>query len=190
MKLKFLGTRGGVPVSGADKSFGNSTSCVSVALDGVSYIFDAGNGILNFETDLKTNPAASQIRIFLSHYHFDHLLGFPFFQPLYSKKFDIRVHLPTFGNIKGIEALQKLVSPPLFPVDLAVLGEHVTFLDFEPGDLISDGDAVSVETKLFNHPGGVCAYKLVSESKSIVVLVASYYMKWKKLEKTTTKMCK
>ena len=54
MKLKFLGTRGGVPVSGADKSFGNSTSCVSVTLDGVSYIFDAGNGILNFETDLKT----------------------------------------------------------------------------------------------------------------------------------------
>ena len=89
MKLKFLGTRGVVPVSGADKSFGNSTSCVSVALDGVSYIFDAGNGILNFETDLKTNPAASQIRIFLSHYHFDHLLGFPFFQPLYSKKFDM-----------------------------------------------------------------------------------------------------
>ena len=170
MKLKFLGTRGGVPVSGADKSFGNSTSCVSVALDGVSYIFDAGNGILNFETDLKTNPAASQIRIFLSHYHFDHLLGFPFFQPLYSKKFDIRVHLPTFGNIRGIEALQKLVSPPLFPVDLAVLGEHVTFLDFEPGELISDGDAVSVETKLFNHPGGVCAYKLVSGSKSIVYL--------------------
>ena len=116
-------------MSGADKSFGNSTSCVSVVLDGVSYIFDAGNGILNFETDLKTNPAASQIRIFLSHYHFDHLLGFPFFQPLYSKKFDIRVYLPTFGNVRGIEALQKLVSPPLFPVDLAVLGEHVTFLD-------------------------------------------------------------
>ncbi len=159
-----------MPVSGADKSYGNSTSSVSVVLNGVSYIFDAGNGILNFETNLKINPAASQIRIFISHYHFDHLLGFPFFQPLYSNKFEIKVYLPTFGNIMGVEALQKLVSPPLFPVDLAVLGEHVTFLDFKPGEMIFDGEAISVETKLFTHPGGVCAYKLINGAKSIVYL--------------------
>ena len=170
MKLKFLGTRGGVPVSGTHKSYGNSTSCVRIAIDGVSYIFDAGNGILNFETDAQKNPDTEEIRLFISHYHFDHLIGFPFFQPLFSKSFDIKVYLPNFENIKGFDALQKLVSPPLFPVDLSVLGKNVTFVEFNPGEAIIKENDFSIETKLFSHPGGVCAYKLVSGFKSIVYL--------------------
>ncbi len=170
MKLKFLGTRGGVPVSGTHKSYGNSTSCVSIAIDGVSYIFDAGNGILNFETDAQKNPDTEEIRLFISHYHFDHLIGFPFFQPLFSKSFDIKVYLPNFENIKGFDALQKLVSPPLFPVDLSILGKNVTFVEFEPGEEIIKENGFSIETKLFPHPGGVCGYKLSNGAQSIVYL--------------------
>ena len=170
MKLKFQGTRGGLPVSGTNKNYGQSTSCVSVDLEEASFIFDAGNGILNFDIDFKTNPSASKIRLFLSHYHFDHLIGLPFFQPLFSKAFDVKVYLPAFERVKGFEALQKLISPPLFPVDLSVLGEHVSFLDFDPGKRISEISNVLVETKQFPHPGGVCAYKLVSGSKSITYL--------------------
>ena len=115
MRLKFQGTRGGLPVSGTDKNYGQSTSCVSVDLEEASFIFDAGNGILNFDIDFKTNPSASKIRLFLSHYHFDHLIGLPFFQPLFSKAFDVKIYLPAFERVKGFEALQKLISPPLFP---------------------------------------------------------------------------
>ena len=170
MKLKFLGTRGGVPVSGTHKSYGNSTSCVSITIDGVSYIFDAGNGILNFEIDRQKNPDAREIRLFLTHYHFDHLIGLPFFQPLFAKEFNVKVYLPNFDNIKGFDALQKLISPPLFPVDLSILGKNVTFIEFMPGEEIIKENGFSIKTKLFPHPGGVCGYKLNDGAKSVVYL--------------------
>ena len=170
MKLKFLGTRGGVPVSGTHKSYGNSTSCVGIEIDGVSYIFDAGNGILNFENDHKKSVGSEEIRLFLTHYHFDHLIGFPFFQPLFMKEFDVKVYLPNFENFTGFEALQKLISPPLFPIDLSILGENVTFIEFEPGEEIIKENGFSIKTKLFPHPGGVCGYKLNYGAKSVVYL--------------------
>ena len=141
-----------------------------MAIDGVSYIFDAGNGILNFEIDRQKNPDAGEIRLFLTHYHFDHLIGLPFFQPLFAKKFNVKVYLPNFDNIKGFDALQKLISPPLFPVDLSILGKNVTFVEFMPGEEIIKENGFSIKTKLFPHPGGVCGYKLNYGAKSVVYL--------------------
>ena len=61
------------------------------------------------------------------------------------KEFDVKVYLPNFENFTGFEALQKLISPPLFPIDLSILGENVTFIEFEPGEEIIKENSFSLK---------------------------------------------
>ena len=158
-KLIFWGTRGGLP-SGEITSakYGLATCCVGLVLSDRHVVFDAGSGISLFGNKIETNDI-KPIDIFIGHYHYDHLIGLPFFTPLFNKNRNIRVFLPNLEDRNGIDAIDKLISPPLFPISREMFSETVSFHSFFPGDTIELNEKCSVETSLFPHPGQNCGFR-------------------------------
>ncbi|MBA2678391.1 MAG: MBL fold metallo-hydrolase [Ktedonobacteraceae bacterium] len=133
--LRFWGVRGSYPTPGRHTlRHGGNTACVEVQAGPHILIFDAGSGIIGLgkelmdvvhkQTDLR---AGMNIALFLTHGHGDHLVGFPFFTPL----FDPHAHIDLFGPQLAGQDIEQLVtplmSPPYFPVDVRQLPSQRTF---------------------------------------------------------------
>jgi phosphoribosyl 1,2-cyclic phosphodiesterase len=133
--VRFWGVRGSYPTPGPHTlRHGGNTACVEVQVGGQRLIFDAGSGIIGLgntlvlhESDQESDKEQLDVTLFITHGHGDHLLGFPFFAPL----FDTRTHIHLFGPDLAGHGIEKLVtslmSPPYFPVDLRKLPSHRTF---------------------------------------------------------------
>ncbi len=129
--VRFWGVRGSYPTPGPQTlRHGGNTACVEVQVGGLRLIFDAGSGIIGLGSKILQqveDGGKLDITLFITHAHSDHLLGFPFFAPL----FDERTHLHLFGPQLAGQNIEQLVtslmSPPYFPVDLRKLPSHRTF---------------------------------------------------------------
>lgn len=129
--VRFWGVRGSYPTPGPGTlRHGGNTSCVEVQAGPHTLIFDAGSGIIRLgETLLQQSSKLSSLdlALFFTHAHGDHLIGFPFFAPL----FDIRTNLHLFGPRLAGRDIEKLVttvmSPPYFPVDVRQLPSRRTY---------------------------------------------------------------
>ncbi|HEY4383333.1 MAG TPA: MBL fold metallo-hydrolase [Ktedonobacteraceae bacterium] len=129
--VRFWGVRGSYPTPGPQTlRHGGNTACVEIQVGGRRLIFDAGSGIIRLGSELLLNINDAEqldVALFITHGHGDHLIGFPFFAPL----FDARTHIHLFGpQLAGQEVEQlvtSLMSPPYFPVDLRKLPSHRTF---------------------------------------------------------------
>lgn len=157
MKVRFWGVRGSVPCPGAQTMrYGGNTACIEVRLperDRV-IIVDAGSGIRALGNHLldveKAQPIQAQI--FLSHTHWDHIMGFPFFRPIYSPSTQIRVYGPVSyeqDTLEGIVGGQ--MSYRYFPVREAELAAEIKYIELKEGrfDL---GEGLFLRTKYLNHP--------------------------------------
>jgi phosphoribosyl 1,2-cyclic phosphodiesterase len=164
----FLGVRGSTPCSGIDyQIFGGHTSCVLVDVNDKILIFDAGSGIFSANKILKDRDI-KEFDLFFSHVHLDHILGLPFFMPLWRPDVKIRIHAGSLGPYGGIEHfLKKTFSAPLFPVEFSNLPAQISFHDFEPGADIQIDDLVRVKTCALNHPNGAVAYRTNFMGKSV-----------------------
>ena len=112
------------------------------------------------------NHNVTKIDIFIGHYHYDHIIGLPFFLPLFDKKKEIVLHLPNLDGRKGIDALKTLISPPLFPINLEDISNNISINAFTPNDKIKINDNIFAESILLDHPGGNTGYKLsINKSK-------------------------
>jgi phosphoribosyl 1,2-cyclic phosphodiesterase len=133
--VKFYGTRGSIPVCDRDfQDFGGNTTCVMLrGEDGQIAILDAGSGIRNLGKDLFSSGHQQHGTMFiaLSHFHWDHLQGFPFFGPAY----DPRRHftISTFGRIGEDKELRTIFAGQMqreyFPVPLEQMGAKFEFLE-------------------------------------------------------------
>lgn len=136
-------------------------------------IFDAGTGIRELGEDLArrnkaTEAGASGLRahIFISHLHWDHVQGFPFFCPVFVKGNEIHLYGGSGlnGTVRGLLAYQ--MCSPNFPISLDELEASLTFHDLEPGERVAvDGATVLAES--LNHPGGSFGYRLEKDGKVI-----------------------
>ena len=172
MRVRFWGARGSIPVSGRryDK-YGGNTACVEIrARDGSVIIVDAGTGIRELGNLLLTEEPGV-INMLLTHAHWDHILGFPFFLPLYSSKTRLEVH----GCPAAIRSVQQILedtmSPPNFPVDLSEVSAQVNFNGECPSDFHIGG--IAIETIALNHPNGGFGYKFTEDGASFVFLTAN-----------------
>ncbi len=158
--LIFWGTRGGLPSGEVTSAkYGLATSCVELALSDRHIILDAGSGISLFGKQIEPDSKKA-IDILIGHYHYDHLIGLPFCVPLFNKNQPVRIFLPELDGKPGINAIDKLISPPLFPITRQMFTDSVSFHSFTPGETWELSPDIFVSTHLFPHPGQNCGYRL------------------------------
>ena len=167
MRIRFWGTRGSIPTPGhRTVRYGGNTACVEVR-DSTDHllVLDAGTGLRELGIKLNgTSPLV--VDLFLSHLHWDHIQGIPFFRPAYDPKSTLRLWGPT--QHRPLKELLGLgMDDPFFPVDLDGLPVHLEVHEFESGSTRSVGPYRVSATSIF-HPAPALAYRIEADSRSIV----------------------
>jgi phosphoribosyl 1,2-cyclic phosphodiesterase/CheY-like chemotaxis protein len=166
--VRFWGVRGSVPVPGPDTvRYGGNTACIEVRVGGEIIILDSGTGIraLGEALDAEFGEHPRPVTLLVSHLHWDHVQGFPFFKLLYTTGRSLRV-LGFEGPGESLASVfAKQMQTPHFPISLAQLPAHVQFeelhsLDFSIG-------SVRVQAAFVNHPGICVGYRLSTERFSV-----------------------
>lgn len=170
--VRFWGVRGSIACPGPDLArYGGHTPCVEIRCGDRILIFDAGTGIRPLGNLLMKQAGASGLNIFLSHFHLDHVTGLPFFAPLYSADHAVRLWA---GNLKPVmsleEAVEKLMSFPLFPIEVETFKAKVEFRDFRSGDTLNPYPGIVLRTAPLNHPGGATGYRVDFGGRSVAYL--------------------
>ena len=153
--------------------YGGNTTCIEVEAAGETFILDGGTGIRNLGLEMVKNDELEHCHILLTHTHWDHINGFPFFTPAYipGRKFVIMAgHLKEAGGIERVFDAQ--MEQPVFPVPLGAMESNLEFLDFRSGeDLdISLSSNVKVTTAPLNHPNGATGYRIEYDGKSMCLI--------------------
>jgi len=168
MRLRFWGVRGSIASPGPDTAaVGGNTSCVEVVCGSTRIVLDAGTGLRGLGNEILREGGATSLTLLLSHYHWDHIQGLPFFVPVYMKGSDLTIVGGANGVMSVREALTHQMSAPLFPVRLDEVGARLTTREVKMGDTFDVGEA-RVTVAKGNHPGGVMAYRIEHEGKSVV----------------------
>lgn len=171
MYLRFWGTRGSIPVPGSNTlKYGGNTPCIELRSDNNElFIFDAGTGIRNLGKLLIDENYDQKIRIFLSHFHWDHIQGLPFFQPLYQQNREI-VFIGESNHEKSIEdLLSGQMNSYYFPMDLKDVASKISFERIESNKNYHFGNFL-IQTLPANHSSSTLAFKIISDNKSIVYM--------------------
>lgn len=151
--------------------YGGNTSCVELTLDDKTIIIDSGTGILNLGKDLIKRKIA-EATLLISHTHWDHINGFPFFMPAYQEKALLNIHAPRLNDGSSVKRIFEVqMSDPFFPRPMNTLPSSLLFHDFNSGDPFElfDGE-VTVKTASLNHPNGATGYRIDYQGKSIAYI--------------------
>ncbi len=124
-------------------------------------IFDAGTGLRAFGNTLVKNTAVRDVDIFLSHCHLDHVVGLPFFAPFFAEGYKVRVWAGNLLPATSVEqVMRKLMSSPLFPVEVEIFKAAIEFHDFRSGDILRPYEGIALHTAPLDHPDGASGYRL------------------------------
>jgi len=172
MKIKFYGTRGSIPVCDRDfLEFGGNTTSIKITRDdGRISVLDAGTGIRQLGIDLiEEGIGQGDLFIAFSHFHWDHIQGFPFFAPAYNS--DMEINVLALGKDSDIDNLEGIfkgqMRPEYFPVPLESMGATFNFLRLNRNELKLNNSSVRVIKQ--SHPGGSYGYRLEYNGKSLVI---------------------
>ncbi len=152
------GTRGSIPTPGQGTiRYGGNTTCFEVRYRGISLIFDAGSGIRPLGMELL-EKGPNTIHIFLTHFHWDHIQGFPFFLPLYDPEDSIKVIGPRQEDIDVQNLFAGQMGPIYFPVPFSVVAadmefQHLNHGSYELGDF-------AIDVMRVKHPSFVIGYRI------------------------------
>ncbi|MEZ0256958.1 MAG: response regulator [Chthoniobacter sp.] len=169
--VKFWGVRGSIPTPGQTTVFfGGNTSCVEIRADGEIIVLDAGSGIRPLGESLAAEFRGQRmdITLLITHTHWDHIQGFPFFLPAYEAQ--NRVHILGYeGARDGLAAtLAGQMESPYFPIALKQMPGNIIIEELK--EMTFNVGKVRVEACFSNHPGVCVGYKLFTSSGTIVYL--------------------
>jgi phosphoribosyl 1,2-cyclic phosphodiesterase len=171
MKLTFWGVRGSIPTPGKHTvRYGGNTPCLELRLDDDRLIiFDAGTGIRSFGDYLINNGESVKAHLFISHPHWDHIQGFPFFKPAFIPGNELTI----VGTERAEKPLSEIISEQMnriyFPVQLHDLKAKIKFIPvLEEGEM----NVYDAKVKMIyvNHPGFALGYRVEHKGKSIVYI--------------------
>ena len=169
LQMRFWGVRGSTPAPGKDKLvYGGNTPCVEIRdASGHILIFDGGSGMRELGQQLATEFSGRDLaaNLFLTHFHWDHIQGIPYFRPLFAPTTTLGVHSWTSGQ-ETRRILEGQMRTPYFPVHLADVSARLRF-DQMKSERVKLGE-VSVESFPLNHPQGAYGYRIEAGGKSIV----------------------
>src|SRR5216684_8228371 len=167
MVVRFWGVRGSLASPGASTlKTGGNTACVEVRCGKETVIFDLGTGLRPLGAALMRNGPV-RASLFLSHYHWDHIAGLPFFAPAYDPRSELTIHGATRRGRDVRQILSGQMVDPYFPVDLGVLNARLRFVTLQNGGVLHLGKAVMKAAEL-NHPGGALGFRLEHEGRAMV----------------------
>lgn len=160
--IRFWGVRGSIPCPGpATRRYGGNTPCVEVRCGSRLIILDAGTGLRELGAELANGNGAIDADILLTHCHYDHVIGIPFFAPFYQPQHRFRIWagnlLPEF-QLKPV--MQAMMSEPLFPIGIDTFRADIDYRDFRAGETIAPGDDITIHTIALHHPGGATGYRI------------------------------
>ncbi|MFN9810975.1 MAG: MBL fold metallo-hydrolase [Deltaproteobacteria bacterium] len=168
LRVRFWGVRGSIPTPGPSTvAIGGNTSCVEMRAGDHILVFDGGTG-LRLLGDALAKEMPRTVHLFFSHVHWDHIQGFPFFTPAFVKGNTIHLYggANTVGTVET--ALAGQMETPNFPVHLRDLPAALTFNDLHEGEVVELAGGVCVRNASGNHPGGVFAYRVEYQGRSVV----------------------
>lgn len=169
MKIRFWGVRGSIPSPGPKTvRYGGNTTCIEVRSDdGELIILDAGSGIFPLaQTLLKELPVKAHV--FITHTHWDHIHGLPFFIPFFIPGNSVRIHgAYDVISSQGIEQIMDVqMQYSYFPIREAELKACIEYQTLEIGEVVTIGDATVTNT-LLNHPVIDFGYRVDCKGKSM-----------------------
>ncbi|HEY2931715.1 MAG TPA: MBL fold metallo-hydrolase [Acidobacteriota bacterium] len=169
LRLKFWGVRGSTPTPQIENlSYGGNTPCVEIRTpENEVFIFDGGTGVRNLGDALTEEFKDRKITatFFLTHYHWDHIQGIPFFKPLYSTENEFVFHsFRSYYSVK--EMLEGQMKNPYFPVDFDFLPSRRSFIEIDR-DPIKFGNLTIYPFPL-NHPDGARGYRIEYDGAAII----------------------
>ena len=167
--LRFWGVRGSIACSGPRTvRYGGNTSCIEVRCGERLLIFDGGTGLRYLGHTLK---GAVDADLYLTHTHFDHVCGLPFFKPFFDPKNRWRLwagHLAEGMTLRRV--LGEFMMSPLFPVPPQVFRARMEYREFKAGETLNAGSDVAVRTATLNHPDGATGYRIEYGGRSLCYL--------------------
>lgn len=165
---RIWGARGSLPVAPVEPSaYGANTPCVEVRCGGRLIILDAGTGIFALGQSLLAE-AVREADILFTHCHYDHIEGLPFFRPLHTRDWTLRLwsgHMA--GRMTTREMVEGYMRQPYFPVGPECFCSSASYNDFTPGEMLNDGDGIHIHTAPLNHPGGAVGYRIEYAGRAI-----------------------
>lgn len=162
--LTFWGTRGSIPTPGPQTArYGGNTACISIShSDGRLVILDAGSGLRPLGHDLMQNHKETlSADILLSHTHWDHIQGLPFFKPLSASGNSFCIYGAAQEGVSLREILKRQMDPMVFPVPLSALAATIQVNEISEGDFPLSGFRVGAFR--LRHPGTTLGYRLAPE---------------------------
>lgn len=167
LRLRFWGVRGSIACpSPSHVRYGGNTSCLEVSAGEHSIILDAGTGIRPLGHSFIERGIKSA-HLLLTHSHWDHINGFPFFAPGFRPGHEFHIMAGHLKDDAIREVLAGQMTQPTFPVPLEAMRANLNFEDFEAGNEFSIGAAVKVKTAPLNHPNGATGYRIEHGGKSL-----------------------
>lgn len=166
LSFRFWGVRGSLPAAGAHTvRYGGNTPCLEVRAADRTFIVDMGSGLRALGESIGFGPHVATV--LMTHYHYDHVQGLPFFGPMYNPKNRFEIYGPLYegGHVRDVLAGQ--MTRPYFPVGLEVIRAALDFRDVGPDQVLQFGEA-RVSTAALNHPGGSLGYRFEADGKALV----------------------
>ncbi|MGH8725162.1 MAG: MBL fold metallo-hydrolase [Burkholderiales bacterium] len=173
--VRFWGVRGSIACSGPRTArYGGNTSSIEVRCGARLLLFDGGTGLRYFGNSLAAAGPASEpldADLFLTHTHFDHVCGLPFFRPFFDPKNRWRLWAGHLGEGMTLRrVLGEFMMAPLFPVPPQVFRARMEYREFKGGETLTPGPGIVLRTATLNHPDGATGYRVEFGGRSVCYL--------------------
>lgn len=168
LQVTFWGVRGSIASPGPDTiKYGGNTSCVEVRGGGTCVALDGGTGLRRFGSVLMERGLPTETHLFLSHLHWDHIQGIPFFTPAFIPGNKVTFYGEPKADMSLREILEAQMTSPNFPVPLSIMRSQMNFQELDPHSDLMMG-ALKVQTAPMNHPNGCLGIRLSYAGRSVV----------------------
>jgi len=164
------GARGTIPACGPEYTrHGGNTTCFSVQTDSGLVIFDAGTAIMHVARDLTNRSVLPPITLFFTHFHLDHVIGFPCFDPVYHKNTEITIMADPLRRSNWKDTLNTLMGKPYWPVGLGECAAMLRLVDLPANENHLDCHGLRISWFRVPHPQQCLAYRVDMTGNSVII---------------------